>query len=420
MTAHKFAIGRAWSIFAMLAPIYLISMFQRMAPAVIAPDMAADFGVNVSDLAIMSGAAFMSYGLMQLPSGLMADSIGGKKTVAIISLLGGLGSIGFALSPNLACATLARVFIGLGCAVMVPCLKILAEIFPQNATAKIYGVFLAIGLSGSIFAGSPTGALSEIISWRLIMIFCGIICISLTALVYFCVPAGDARQRAEKKLSLRERLIPLKDGLKHVFSEKSFWPLCLWFSLLGGFSFAFSGLWWGPYMMYECGLTKAQAGFVISLAFFVNLPGPPLLAAISDKIRSRKLVIIACGVMCFGSTLIMALLGPAMTFSMFIIYALFFGLVTSSGSVAFTSTRESFSISMAGTALGIVQTLPYLLVTPLMQKIFGILVDSSMAAGADIQSAYGSAIWSFVICAALIFTLAFFVKETFPKTTNTE
>ncbi len=86
--------------------------FHRLCPAVIALDIQASFGLTGTLLGILGSAYFYSYAAMQLPTGLMADSWGPRKTVSSFFVLAGLGSILMGVAPNLSIAVLGRILVG--------------------------------------------------------------------------------------------------------------------------------------------------------------------------------------------------------------------------------------------------------------------------------------------------------------------
>ena len=66
---------------------YVLVYFHRLCPAVIALDMQEAFGISGTLLGVLSSAYFYPYAIMQIPSGLMADSWGPRKTVTTFFLL---------------------------------------------------------------------------------------------------------------------------------------------------------------------------------------------------------------------------------------------------------------------------------------------------------------------------------------------
>lgn len=410
-------ISRPWLIFAIMAPIYLLSMFQRVAPSILASDIALDFGVNVSELAIMSSVTFIAYGLLQLPSGLITDGIGARKTIFIFTLLASIGAITFALAPTLTISIYTRALLGVGCAISIPCMTMLALSFPENSFARVNGLFLACGILGTALAGAPLGYAAGVFGWRLVIMILGFIALALG--ITFFLSVRDAMP-AKNLPPLKERLQNLFSGLKQVIRTKSFWPLCLWFSLIAGLLFAYGGLWWAPYLISGCGLSSAQAGSIISFGFLINLPGLPLIAIISDKIRSRKIALVFCGLMAFASMLVLPFFGAKMGYGLLMLDGLAFGIGCGwPAAIVFTACKETFPLKMAGTALGVINSLPYIIMTPLLQKSFGWILEKSLASnGNDRIAAYADAMWVNAIAMGLAFIIGFFIKETFPEKTK--
>lgn len=99
----------AWLILALLIPVYVGTMFYRMAPTVLALDLAASLNVATSDLALLSGATMAAYGLMQLPSGLLADALGGRRTVCLFTFIAGVCTLWFGAATSFHGAVIARL-----------------------------------------------------------------------------------------------------------------------------------------------------------------------------------------------------------------------------------------------------------------------------------------------------------------------
>ena len=93
---------------------YVLVFFHRLCPAVIALDIQSSFGISGTLLGVLGSAYFYAYAIMQLPTGLMADSWGPRKTVAVFLILAAVGSVVMGLAPNLAVAILGRILVGIG------------------------------------------------------------------------------------------------------------------------------------------------------------------------------------------------------------------------------------------------------------------------------------------------------------------
>ena len=73
-----------WIVFCLLAIGYLLVYFHRLCPAVVALDMQADLQTSGALLGFLAAAYFYPYALMQLPSGLLSDSWGPRKTITVL------------------------------------------------------------------------------------------------------------------------------------------------------------------------------------------------------------------------------------------------------------------------------------------------------------------------------------------------
>lgn len=136
------ALRYRWLIFWVLAVGYLFVYFHRVSSAVVAPELAQTFGISGATLGILASAYFYPYACMQLPVGLLADSLGSRKTVTVFLSIASLGAVLFGLSPNVTVAILARVMVGLGVAALfVSTLKVLAEWFRAREFAGATGIY---------------------------------------------------------------------------------------------------------------------------------------------------------------------------------------------------------------------------------------------------------------------------------------
>ncbi|HID68130.1 MAG TPA: MFS transporter, partial [Roseibacterium sp.] len=76
---------------AFLVVAYCLSQFFRAFLAVLAPVLRNELGVTTGDLAIASGLWFTLFALMQLPVGWALDTIGPRRTTAVLFTFGAVG-----------------------------------------------------------------------------------------------------------------------------------------------------------------------------------------------------------------------------------------------------------------------------------------------------------------------------------------
>ena len=85
-------------------------------------------------------------------------------------------------------------------------------------------------------------------------------------------PVSSTLPRSISTIKETETGIGLMAGIKLVLSSGRFWPLAIWTFCVIGMSFAIGGLWGGPYLMQVYGLSKTEAGGVLSTFALVKTP----------------------------------------------------------------------------------------------------------------------------------------------------
>jgi MFS family permease len=145
---------------------YVVVFFHRLCPAVIALDLQEAFGASGTLLGVLGSAYFYPYAIMQLPTGLLADSWGPRKTVSAFFVLAASGSVLMGMAPNLTRAILGRILVGVGVSTLFVCnFKLLAEWFNPKQFVIMGGIFMAMGGVGALFSSAPLGWTSNLIGW---------------------------------------------------------------------------------------------------------------------------------------------------------------------------------------------------------------------------------------------------------------
>src|SRR5512136_3220180 len=89
----KKVLSYRWAVFGILALAYFFVYFHRVSTAVVSTDLQITFGVGASSIALLSSAYFYACTIMQLPSGILTDSLGPRKTVSIFTLMAAAGAL---------------------------------------------------------------------------------------------------------------------------------------------------------------------------------------------------------------------------------------------------------------------------------------------------------------------------------------
>lgn len=409
-------------VFGLLAAAYFMVYFHRTSPAVVALDMMADLKADAALLGVLASAYFYPYALMQLPAGLLSDSWGPRRTITVFFLVAGAASIAFGMVSTVGGAIVARIAVGLGVSMLfVPTLKVMTNWFTAAEFSRMMGILMAVGGLGVLSAATPLAYLSAALGWRGSFIAIGIATLALAGVIWVVVrnrpeEKGFAPVNPTAQGQPRVGTIPLWQGVGRVLSAGPFWAVAAWFFFTCGCFFAFAGLWGGPYLMHVFGLTKPQAGNILSMAALSMIFGSPLMSWLSDKIFvSRKIPLVICAVVTVGLMTVIAFFPAHPTPGMMYAWVTLLGLAASASVVvAFTHAKELFPVAMAGTSVGLVNLFPFL-GGAVWQVVIGlVLKDHDKINNAYPAEAYGSAFIILFACSLAGLVGSLFIKDTLP------
>ncbi len=420
---RKIALKYRWVIFTVLAIGYAIVYFHRVSPALVVPELTKAFQIKGAALGILASAYFYPYAIMQLPSGLLSDSLGPRKTVTIFTLIAAGGAILFGISPTFFVSIIGRIIVGLGVSVLfVPTLKILANWFEIKKFSMITGILMAIGGIGWLLAATPLALLTLWVGWRVTFIIIGLVSLILALLIYLIVRDNPAQLGLPKiieaqnttSVSYQEEKIPLFKGIKMVVFEKKFWPLAIWFFCTGGILFGFGGLWAGPYLTQVYHLSKTQTGNILMMIAVGMIIGSPILSYLSQKVfNARKPILLISSSIIVGIWIVFISLIDGLNLPF--LYVLFFLLGTfASGIVVigFTAAKELFPTQIVGTSIGMINLFPFA-GGALLQPLTGFILDCTGKLG-NVYSiqAYRISFGGFLLIAIVALISVPFMKET--------
>ncbi|MDO8933727.1 MAG: MFS transporter, partial [Rhodocyclaceae bacterium] len=154
---------------------YLLSFFHRVAPAAISGDLQATFAIGGAQLGSLAATYFYVYTVMQIPTGVLADTLGPRRILFWGGLVAGAGSLLFGLAPTFELAFAGRTLVGLGVSVtFIAMLKLIAIGFEERRFATLVGLSMLIGNIGSVLAGAPLAWATQAAGWRSVFVVVGV------------------------------------------------------------------------------------------------------------------------------------------------------------------------------------------------------------------------------------------------------
>ena len=412
-----------WSIYAILIASYLLVFFHRMAPAVVSADLMRAFGTTGAVLGSLAATYFYLYTVMQIPAGVLADTVGARLAVTLGNAVSGLGSILFGLATTFGQAFAGRALVGLGVSVVfVGLMKNNAVWFRERDYGFIGGLTVLLGNVGAILAAGPLAGALAIWSWRAVFVALGALALGLAALAWLGV-----RNKPEDLgfPSVRE----LDGQARHADRERHWWPDLLgvlatrrawpgfWVNLgMPGGLLAFLGLWAIPFLRDAHGLERDAAALYTGVGLAGFAGGALLYGWISDRLRRRKSPLVA-GALLYGlAWLEIGYLGWTPGGAGMLWFALL-GFGAGAFVLTFAGAKEVVAPAVAGMAIALVNTGAFL-GAALLQPLLGWVMDSTwsgaVANGVRVYGAadYRAGFGPMLAGAALAVLASLFFRET--------
>jgi sugar phosphate permease len=365
-TAIKKTVSYRYAIFFVIAVAYFAVYFHRVLTSVMAPELMKAFEIGATSLGMFGSMYLWAYATGQLPAGIAADRLGIRMTMAIFVAISGCGALLIGYADSFNTALVGRFLVGFGVSfVYVPAMRFLADWFKSNEFATCTGVLLAIGNIGALAAAAPLVTLMAWVGWRGSMKIVGIGALVTAALCFLIVrnkPAeiggaspAQMEGRPETKASSTYSIM---QAIGMTAKNWNVWTVIIMFLCWYGTVMAFQGLWAAPWLMSAYGMTKAEAGKIVSMIPIGMIVGCPLAGYFSDKIiKSRFRVMVIGTVATILCWVILVLMVDSIPMSLLSILMFIYGFVNGSFVLSYANLKEHVEPAIQGTATGFLNTI---------------------------------------------------------------
>ena len=412
-----------WTIYGILVVSYMLVFFHRMAPGAVAAELMQTFQTTGAALGSLAATYYYIYTAMQLPSGILADTLGPRISVTIGALVAGAGSILFGLAPDFGIATLGRFLVGLGVSVVfVGLMRSNAVWFSERNYGRISGITLLLGNLGSILAAAPLAVLLGVMTWRQVFVAIGIMSLAMAVITWLFVrnrpeDMGFASVREMEGLDAHPPhehhwLKAQWDVLRNLAAWPGFWVN---FGVTGNL-FSFAGLWGIPLMRDVFGLDKTAASTYTTTTLLAFAAGCLLMGWISDHLGRRKPVIVTASLLSALGWMGFLTLSWGPGWSGYLLFGLA-GFVAGGFVVTYAAAKEVCAPASAGMAIALVNT-GLFLGAAIMQPAFGWVLDMTwdgrLENGMRVYALadYHNGLWLSVGFAVLAFVASLRIRET--------
>ncbi|WP_307798533.1 MFS transporter [Actinoplanes flavus] len=246
------------------------------------PLIRTDLDLSFTEAGTLAAASNLTYALMQVPSGYLADRFTPRRLFLAgllgLNVLSALFAVLDAYPLLLIDQALAGFFRAL---VFTPGMLLMTQLFPPGRRATAMGLYVVGGFSSNVLLSAVGPLLVGPLGWRpLFLLFSGF---GLLALLLYRFLAGAAPRRepgdpvrfAELPGLIRQRIVQLTGVIQ--FTR---------LAVAQGFTF-----WLPTYLVVDRGQPLATAGLVAALASAISAPVNYLGGYLSDRINRPLLVI---------------------------------------------------------------------------------------------------------------------------------
>ncbi len=274
-----------WAILAILIVVRVAMGFQFQSIASITPIIAADLGLDYTQIGTLVGFYMLPGVVMAIPGGFLGSRFADLTMVLFGVGLMALGGVVAGLADDFNFLACGRLLSGAGAVVQsIFLVKMIAEWFDAKSVVTAMAIMLTGWPVGIAIALATLGPLAAHWGWQAVMYLTAIGCILAMGVLWlgYQPPPGSAASsggRARFRIPRRELAMLCFAGLVWTVYNLAY----------------FSFLSFGPALLIERGMDVTAAGRAISLASWAALPALPLGGYLADRTARPGLILaISC------------------------------------------------------------------------------------------------------------------------------
>ena len=359
----------AIAVLVMLYMLGFTNVFLRNSLGIMAPSISQDMALTPETLSIVASAFFFAYGLMQIPSGMLLDRFGARRTLAFLLLFTTAGAALFAAAQDTSQLILARVLMGVGCAgifsgaFFVINQRVSAEkVITQTA---LLNSFAAVG---GLCATAPLAAVLTVYDWRacFLAFTIGVAVLLLAVLFGLREPARPAGATAR-----HESLGEILAGVRRAVAQPGIKRLLVVGIPITSQTTIMSA-WGAPYLRDVHQLDDIERGAVMFAMAVAGVLGHPLLGTIARLLNSIRSTIVGGAMV---ACLLLAALAGIKQPPIWLVTAIFvvLGFVTMYPMLAFAHARALVPGEIVGRGVA-VTNMGIMMAIAVSQLLFGWIV----------------------------------------------
>jgi MFS family permease len=257
---------RTLDVLALTALLWFLAKFLRYALPPLFETFRADYGVSNTQLGLLFSALMLGYGVMQFPSGALADRVGTVRVITGGAVVAALAALLLFVSTSFLGLAAAVVLVGVGTgAHKTVAITLLSSVYTQHP-GRALGTMDTVGELGGVVAPAVVVAvLSAAVDWEYIFLATAVAALGIAAAFRLRVASQVAGTDAEA-----DGEDPASAAYATAFRKP---PFLAFVAVAVLFSFTQNGItaFLPLYLTSEAGLTTEAAGLLYSVFFAVSV-----------------------------------------------------------------------------------------------------------------------------------------------------
>jgi MFS family permease len=404
-----------WFVWLLGSFFYLFQFLLRSSPNAMADQLMEAFSIHAYSLGLLASCYYYAYSALQIPLGSIIDIWGAERVLKFSTVFVSFGILIFAQSNGFLVAALGRVLIGAGASgIFLSTVHLARTYLPPKKFAFAVGATIMFGKLGGISSNLIIVSTLQYIDWRTLFLFFLFVSLMIAFFVWVFM-----KNRQEKKKKLSKELRKTKNNLHKLIKTPRAWIIGIYGCLMYLPLSLFTDTWGISFLMKLNDISKAQASQGIILVFVGTSIGAPLIAVLSNQMRSRKYPMILSALTSFLVSSLLIFAGPNFQIANILLFLV--GLTMAGQTLIFASMLESVPSPMSGVTVGFINMI-VMLGGAFFQPMVGFLLDffwnGYVRNGIPMYTLqnYKASLSLIPISMLVSFGLIFFVKETYPKT----
>lgn len=353
-----------WAIFIILISAYFFVYFHRMTVGIVGKDIVDEVGGSIG---FLSSVYFWTYTAMQIPSGLLADHLGPRKTTFIFLMVAAAGSFITFFGSEFQTMVLGKMLIAAGMAVVyIPLMKIVSVWFGKADFPQLTGIVIAVGNVGAIAASAPLAMMADALGWREVFLLLGAVTLVLAVLClafvadhphkkgYPAIEEIENREKGTPITDVTDSKLPMIKGLIMVASGgRKFWTMAIAYFLVYGSIMVFQGTWANTYFKEIYGFGTTAAWLITILGIGKILSSAAIGVMNGRGVIKSKRTAMLWGVLMYAATwgVLWVFAGSLENYWFWMAICFIFGFSGGFMTLSFTQVKEWYPTAISGTSV---------------------------------------------------------------------